>query len=211
MAGLEKDLGIDENDSIQRQIQTAGVCTAAFRLSGEEAQYYDQMPVLIYGARGEAMPPNHEYMFKFTNANTFTNFQGHSSGKISVPRVDQSYVPRRLKEQSLQLIRMRVPAMLENGRQPDEWRLCWDAVSPDQSQLICQHPDPRLSNLFFATAGSFHSWKFLPVIGKYVANVLQGKSNGPEMDQEWKWKRQWSGRGAHEKVKPKIDLSGLEG
>ncbi len=212
MTPLEQALKIGHHDSIERQIFAAGVCTAAFKLSQKEAEYYSQMPVLIYGARGEAMPPNRERLFKFTNANTFKNTERHTSGrKVSVPpSQSQDIVPEKLKKESINIIRMRVPQVLDGGRQVVEWRLCWDAVSPDQNQLFTQHPDPRLSNLYFATAGSFHSWKFLPTIGTYIVNVLNGKSNGEEKDKAWKWKTEWSDRGAHEKVMPKGELRDFE-
>ena len=210
MAPLEASLEISKEESIDRQISTAGVCVAAFTLTdAEEAERYGKMPVLIYGAQGEVMPPNRDKLFKFTNANTFKNTTAHPCGKkISVPpKSAQDVVPQALKDESIGIIRDRVPQMLENGRLPDYWRLCWDAVSPDQNQLICQHPDARLSNLYFATAGSFHSWKFLPIIGKYVVNVLNGESNGKVKDDAWKWKREWNSRGAHEKVLPRGELS----
>ena len=208
MASLELKMNIPAGDSIQKQIRAAGVCVAAFRLSEAEAQHYSQMPVLIYGAKGEVMPPNKDRFFKFTNANTFLNTQPHpeTGQDISVPSPDQHFVPESLKQQSIDIIRQRVPEMLKNGRMPDEWRLCWDVISPDQNQLITKHPDPRLSNLYFATAGSFHSWKFLPNIGKYVVNVLDGLSNGKEKDEAWCWKRNWNARGAHEKTLPKGEL-----
>ena len=210
MADLEATMNIPEEESINKQIRTAGVCVAAFMLSDSEAKHYDRMPVLIYGARGEAMPPNSHGMFKFTNANTFLNTQNHPTGqRISVPAPDQHTVPDGLRTESIDIIRQRVPQILDNGRQPDEWRLCWDAVSPDQNQLITQHPHARLSNLYLATAGSFHSWKFLPTIGRYVTNVLNGKSNGEEKDRAWGWKRSWSERGAHEKVMPRAELRDL--
>ncbi|OAP56782.1 hypothetical protein AYL99_08894 [Fonsecaea erecta] len=212
MAPLEKKMAIPQENSVQRQIQAAGVCVAAFKVSEEEARRYSQMPVLIYGARGEAMPVNEQRLFKFTNANTFLNTQPHpeTGQSISVPAPDQHSVPEALKRKSIEIIRQRVPQMLDEGRVPDEWRLCWDAISADQNQLIARHPDPRLSNLYFATAGSFHSWKFLPNIGKYVVNVLDGKSNGPERDETWSWKRRFSERGAHEKVLPKGELKDFQ-
>jgi len=210
MSPLEDELNVKDEDRIERQIQTAGVCTAAFKVSEDDVEFYSKMPVLIYGAKGEAMPPNRERLFKFTNAHTFTNTETHPFGrKISVPWTNQGHIPEKLRLESLELVRQRVPRVLDQGLTPD-WRLCWDAVSPDQSQLICRHPDLRLSNLFLATAGSFHSWKFLPIIGKYVVNVLNGKSNGEEYDNEWKWKREWSGQGAHEKVKPRGELKDFE-
>lgn len=212
MSPLEDVLGIEEHQRTERQISAAGVCVAAFKLSPEEAEHYGNLPILIYGARGEMMPPNHDRLFKFTNANTFTNYETLPSGRsISVPSPrDQNCVSDKLKEQSLKIIRARLPQILDNGRVPDLWRLCWDVISPDQNQLITQHPDPRLSNLYFATAGSFHSWKFLPIIGKYVVKVLKGESNGEEKDKAWKWKSTWSERGAHEKTLPKGDLKDFD-
>lgn len=208
MAPLEHALGIRDSGSICTQITAAGVCTASFKLTADEAQHYGQMPVLIYGEQGEVLPPNGDRLFKFTNSNSFMNTQTTADGRrISVPDPNQHSVPAKLKEESIRIIQQRIPAIMGDGnRLPDEWRLCWDAVSPDQNQLICQHPDIRLNNLYFATAGSFHSWKFLPTIGKYVVNVLHGKSNGEEKDSTWKWKTQWSERGAHEKVLPRCEL-----
>ncbi|KAJ9500297.1 hypothetical protein H2202_004092 [Exophiala xenobiotica] len=230
MSPLEQKMNIAPRDSIQRQMQAAGVCVAAFRLSEDEARHYSQMPVLIYGSKGEVMPPpqpssstnstststststnEQQRFFKFTNSNTFLNTKVHpdTGQEISVPEPDQKTIPEMLATESIEVIRQRVPEILGNGRTPDDWRLCWDAVSPDQNQLITRHPDPRLSNLYFATAGSFHSWKFLPNIGRYVVNVLDGKSNGVEKDEAWAWKTTWEGRGAHEKVLPKRELGSL--
>lgn len=212
MSRLEDNLSIEDGQRTEKQISAAGVCVAAFKLSPEEADHYGKVPILIYGAKGEMMPPNRERLFKFTNANTFTNYETLPSGrKISLPSSrDQSYAPERLKEQSLKLIKARMPQILEGGRLPDEWRLCWDVISPDQNQLITKHPDARLTNLYFATAGSFHSWKFLPIIGKYIVNVLKGESNGEAKDRAWAWKSHWSDRGAHEKTMPKGDLKDFE-
>ncbi len=158
------------------------------------------------------MPPNKDRFFKFTNANTFLNTQPHveTGQNMSIPARDQKSVPESLKKQSIDIIQQRIPEILNDGRTPDDWRLCWDVISPDQNQLIAQHPDPRLSNLYFATAGSFHSWKFLPNIGNYVVKVLEGKSNGTERDKAWCWKRSWDGRGAHEKTLPKHELRDFE-
>lgn len=100
--------------------------------------------------------------------------------------------------------------MLDNGRLPDYYRLCWDSITPDQNQLITKHP--RIGGLYLAVGGSFHSYKFLPTIGRYVVTVLEDASNGEEKDRAWGWK-DWTtisaGRGAHEKVVPKRELSDL--
>lgn len=163
---------------------------------------------------GEVLPPTDRDVFKFTNATSFRNTITTKTGhKISVPPdQEQHIVPLKLQEESIKLVRDRIPQILENGRKVDYYRMCWDGITPNQSQLLTQHPDPRLSNLYFAVGGSFHSWKFLPTIGKYVANVLEGISNGPEKDEVWSWKHPSSlaARGAHEKVVPRRELRDLE-
>lgn len=55
------------------------------------------------------------------------------------------------------------------------------------------------------------AYKFLPISGKYMANVLSGKGNGAEKDEAWQWKKGNDGRrGAHEKTKPQRELRDLE-
>ena len=138
-----------------------------------------------------------------------------SNHEISVPpSCSQDIVPQALKSETIGIIERIMPSMQRAGREIAYWRLCWDSVTPTQYQLIARHPDRRLSNLYLAIGGSFHSWKFLPTIGKYVSNVLSEKSNGKEKDENWAWKdARWSSggtRGAHEKSLPKRELRDLE-
>jgi sarcosine oxidase/L-pipecolate oxidase len=55
MTDLEDELGLAEDDRVEQQITAAGVCVAHFRLSDEEAKLYEQLPVLIYGAKGNTI------------------------------------------------------------------------------------------------------------------------------------------------------------
>jgi len=152
---------------------------------------------------------------KFTNGRTFTNSITTSSNHIisAPPPGSQAHVPQALKAETLDIVNNIIPRVQGDGQSVAYWRLCWDSVTPTQDQLITRHPDARLHNLFLAVGGSFHSWKFLPIIGKYVANVLDGVSNGNYKDLSWEWKRVgWSSggtQGAHEKVIPKRELRDL--
>lgn len=233
LSSTEDDLGMSEEERIERQVSAAGVCLAHYKLSEEEYEYYENMPVLIYGrngkinqprtmffqlcltsAAGEVLPPTKDRIFKFTNAHSFANTITTSTGnRISAPpRTPQSEVSAKLKGESIGIIKQRIPRILENNRQVDGWRLCWDAISPDQNQLITKHPHSKLSNLYLAVSGSFHSWKFLPIIGKYVAKVLNEETNGEEKDAKWAWKGKDGSkeRGAHEKALPTRELRDLD-
>jgi sarcosine oxidase/L-pipecolate oxidase len=58
-------------------------------------------------------------------------------------------------------------------------------MATDLNFRICPYPENK--NLFIATAGSNHGFKFLPIIGKYVADMLEGKLD-KELVDLWSWK-----------------------
>ncbi|RAL13307.1 NAD(P)/FAD-dependent oxidoreductase [Aspergillus homomorphus CBS 101889] len=212
MSSIEDELELPDVNRVERQITAAGVCVSHFRLTPAEQERYAQLPVFVYGGQGEVIPPTADGILKFTTASSFTNtIQTASGHEISVPVQDQLTVPQKLQERHLNEIRPRLPELLNEGRRRPEWyRLCWDAISPSQHPLITRHPDPRLANLYLAVGGSFHSYKFLPTIGRYVVNVLQGVSNGPEKDEAWAWKTiQPDEKGVHEKLIPSTEFREL--
>lgn len=55
----------------------------------------------------------------------------------------------------------------------------------DYNFLIGSHPDHE--SLKVAVGGSAHGFKFLPVIGKYIVQMLEGNLE-PEIQQKWKWR-----------------------
>jgi sarcosine oxidase/L-pipecolate oxidase len=220
LSKTEDELNFNEEIRIEQQLSAAGVCVAHYKLSDEEAYELRNMPVFIYKDAGEVLPPplrmhpapSGHHILKYTNARSFTNIIRTASGHLisAPPDQDQSIVPENLKQETLtNMIRKSMPKY--SNRPVEYWRLCWDAITRTQDQLITKHPHPQLSNLYLAVGGSFHSWKFLPTIGKYVVNVLEDRSNGAEKDGRWGWKNgPEQGRGAHEKVMPKRELRDLE-
>ncbi|EOD44859.1 putative fructosyl amino acid oxidase protein [Neofusicoccum parvum UCRNP2] len=58
----------------------------------------------------------------------------------------------------------------------DGWNAHW---------LVDKHP--KYEGLYLACGGSAHSFKFLPVMGKYVADFLEGKLD-PEIAKNWRWR-----------------------
>ncbi|KAL4753521.1 hypothetical protein BDW72DRAFT_210040 [Aspergillus terricola var. indicus] len=208
MSPLEDALGIDHNDRVENQISAAGVCVAHLQLSDAEREVYSKLPVLVYGSQGEVIPPTSSGVLKFTSTTSFRNTVRTTTGhEISVPIEDQSYAPRGLQEDLIAAVRARLPQLLDNDRRPDYYRLCWDAISASQHPLITRHPDPRLTSLYFAVGGSFHFYKFLPIIGKYVVNIMEGVGNGPEKDTAWSWKSVGeTGGGVHESLVPRREF-----
>ena len=216
MTSTEDVLQIPEEERVERQISAAAVCVAHYKLKVEEIDQLHQMPVVIYGDFGDCQPPPANQLLKLTWAPSLTNTVVTAAGhRITVPPDrDQHVVSEKLKQETRRAIAHQVLPQYTRDRPEAYWRLCWDAVSPSQDQLITRHPHSRLGNLFFAVGGSFHSYKFLPIIGKYVVNVMNGESNGDEKDSHWAWKTQVDDleqrRGAHEKAAPKMELKDME-
>lgn len=67
-------------------------------------------------------------------------------------------------------------------------RICWYTDTPSSDWLVTFHP--RYANLFLATGGSGHGYKFLPAIGERIVDVLQGRERddlGRTLRQKWAW------------------------
>lgn len=83
---------------------------------------------------------------------------------------------------------------------PDE--IGRDAITPTQDFMICPHPES--TNLFFATGGSFHAWKFFPILGKYVVEMLEGRLSD-ELAKTWAWDKHDQGS-AHKSLVPRREM-----
>lgn len=218
LSPLEDALKIPEEKCIERQITAVGRVSAYFTLPEAEVQTLidSKMPVLVLEGLADVIPPSQPN--RTVKINDLRNEVVHtvslpSGRRISAPPSGkQEAVSRKLRARSEAVVREALPVW-SRGRTPQRWRLCYDAVTPTEDWLVCAHPDVRLGNLFVATGGSFHSYKyvfslvlpsplplsmknipmlissrFLPVAGKYITNVLFGLSNGPEKDAAWSWK-----------------------
>lgn len=214
LAEVEDKLDISESERVEKQLAAAAVGVVHYKMSEAEMESLSDMPVVVYGEHGEVIPlPAENRLLKYTNAKTFTNTITTSSGhKISIPpERDQHAVPEALKQETEAIMSSQVMPTFSQNKKADYWRLCWDARTPTQDWLLTRHPHSQLSNLYIASGGSFHGYKFLPVIGKHMVNVLNGTGNGSEKDKAWGWKGAddlWAG--AHPKTAPQRELRDLE-
>jgi sarcosine oxidase/L-pipecolate oxidase len=64
-------------------------------------------------------------------------------------------------------------------------RVCWYSDTKDADWLVDWHGG-GWENLFIATGDSGHAFKFLPVLGDKVVDVMLGK--GGELGKKWRWK-----------------------
>jgi hypothetical protein len=62
-----------------------------------------------------------------------------------------------------------------------------DAFTTSSDFIISPHAGAK--GLYVATCGSFHGYKFFPVLGKYVIQMLEGDLT-PELKEKWAWDRE---------------------
>ncbi|KAL9609985.1 MAG: hypothetical protein Q9167_005287 [Letrouitia subvulpina] len=175
------------------RIMGAAVVCGMVEVTDEQAKVYKDIPLFLHrvgGVDGETYPPTPENIIKVTRDISFSNFQLHKASKqcISSPPVDQlnegqMNVPESLKKE-IQTVMKGIwgREFSDNDMKTSFYRICWDSFTPNQDFIISSHP--ASPNLYIAAGGSFHSWKFLPIIGEYVTDLLHGKLE-PELMKRW--------------------------
>ncbi|CDO77050.1 hypothetical protein BN946_scf184403.g25 [Trametes cinnabarina] len=166
--------------SLQRNCLATGQCVAMLQLTPEEADMYRDCPVFLNFHTGfYIFPPNDDNIVKLAIHDcgyTQPLKSRKADTTVSTPRTVLSHGPDglRIPKASLQKLRAELAQVYpELAKKPfAATRLCWYTDSPDENWVVGFYPgDP---NLFLATSGSGHAYKFLPVLGRIVADGIEG-------------------------------------
>ncbi|CAI0652161.1 unnamed protein product [Colletotrichum noveboracense] len=174
------------------RLKATGAISFTVRIDGELKERFDAGPVPVWKNRvNEVMGELVSYkdgLLKFNRDGCWTL---EKDREILVPTdanltrwvddIDQNDIKKLCRETLVGLCGKELESC-----EIEEYRFCWDSYTPNHDFFIGEHP--RCDNLYFATGGSFHGWKFLPVIGKKVVAMLEGKLSQQEK-QMWAWDR----------------------
>ncbi|KAL4787736.1 FAD dependent oxidoreductase [Aspergillus varians] len=126
----------------------------------------------------------------------FTNFQPApedtpftQDGQWSIPLPPQECL--QLQESALYAVKQFVSIFLpEFDGTPFEFtKLCWYTDSLDNSFVIDYVPTYAENSVFVCTGGSGHGAKFLPVLGKHAADILEHRDQSTSyMRPFWRWR-----------------------
>ncbi|KEY64525.1 hypothetical protein S7711_03592 [Stachybotrys chartarum IBT 7711] len=180
------------------RILAAGITTGMAQLDEKQYAEYANMPVGFQGYTVQhgkpfigTLPPTKDRELKWWGSKIFSNtYEVVPGRRISAPPATPDYsqwkVPQRLKEDIVE------QKDLWYGSRGQDWpmtkhRICWDAFTTTSDFIISPHAAAK--GLYVATCGSFHGFKFFPVIGKYVLQMLEG-SLAPELEARWAWDRE---------------------
>ncbi|KAI6254629.1 hypothetical protein MCOR27_006144 [Pyricularia oryzae] len=188
--------GVDALRSGDR-ILAAGITTGMAELDEEQYKTYADMPVGFQGYVGYGkpfigtLPPTKDRELKWWGSKIFTNMTEVLPGRhISAPPPASDYAQWNVsRRQKADIVEQKD---LWYGEKSKNWkmtkhRICWDAFTTSSDFIISPHPAAK--GLYVATCGSFHGFKFFPVLGKCVMQMLNGELT-PELKQRWAWDRE---------------------
>jgi sarcosine oxidase / L-pipecolate oxidase len=198
------------------QAIATGQCVAYLRLTEDEQAKLAKMPVCLNLSDGcFIIPPRdgvlkvarHSYGYlnpKIVSSEPLREIPASSSNTttqespgarrskkpaISQPRThltDPSLsIPIEGADDLRRALRRMVPLPELADRPFSQTKLCWYTDTPTGDWIIDYHPSYK--NLFIATGGSGHAFKFLPIIGDKVVDCLVGRCP-QEFREKWKWK-----------------------
>ncbi|KAJ8131994.1 hypothetical protein O1611_g1635 [Lasiodiplodia mahajangana] len=180
------------------RIVAGGITTGMHKLNAEEDAIYGSMPVAFQGYTpkqgpfiGSLPPTPVDREMKWWGPTIFKNTRevlpGHYvSSPPPKPDYGQWEVSKRLKDD------IKHANHVFYGKKTADWklekhRICWDAFTTSGDFIVSPHAASK--GLYIATGGSFHGYKFFPVIGKYVIQMLEGQLS-PDLTEKWAWDRQ---------------------
>lgn len=180
----------------------AAIIVAKVKLTDEQIRRYKVTPAVGWDAepvKGEVMPLTEDGYLKFIRDIPVKNTLLHraSNSSISIPPTEQEgtewtdpkNLPQTLQDEMAVVIEGIFGPAEAAHMQPDKLRLCWEPMAPDENWFITPHT--KCKALYVATAGTGHAWKFLPIIGELIVEMMLApdKFQQNELSKRWAWDR----------------------
>ncbi|KAJ9606512.1 hypothetical protein H2200_009473 [Cladophialophora chaetospira] len=128
----------------------------------------------------------------------YTNPQVQPDGKVrSVPITRYTpgdkitHIPERAMKVFKHFLAEYLPEMAESGIDIELTRLCWYTDSFDNHYVVDDIPGQ--DTVMVATGGSGHAFKYLPNIGKWIVDIMEGVGLERTLVQRWRWRELQAG------------------
>nr|6Y4J_A Chain A, Fructosyl Peptide Oxidase [Escherichia coli] len=179
---------------LQEQCVSKAWVYGHIQLTPEEAARYKNSPVVYNGDVGFFFEPNEHGIIKvcdefpgFTRFKMHQPFGAKAPKRISVPRSHAKHPTDTIPDASIVRIRRAIATFMPQFKNKPLFNqaMCWCTDTADGHLLICEHPEWK--NFYLATGDSGDSFKLLPIIGKYVVELLEG-TLADELAHKWRWR-----------------------
>ncbi|KAI9373737.1 FAD dependent oxidoreductase [Aspergillus egyptiacus] len=169
---------------------STGQAIAYMRISDAEQRALEHMPTILNFATGIfIIPPRNNILKIARHAYGYHNpkavpVPGSTTGETMHVSIPEKGVPIPLEGETAfrTALQQLLPSFAE--RPFIDTRVCWYTDTPKANFIITHHPSYK--NLFLATGGSGHGYKFFPIIGDKVVDAIEGTLD-PELKSLWDW------------------------
>ncbi|KAM0326600.1 hypothetical protein ACHAQA_006469 [Verticillium albo-atrum] len=189
---------------LEHAVRGSGQPVAFIQLTPEEAAAMEPSPVIINMDSGVfTFPPTPDtqilkvvrHGFGYATELAAQGTQASDERLVSVPKTTScnartDFIPKDAEQGLREGLRVLAPAYAD--RPFIKTRLCWYTDTPEGNFVVDDHPE--LGGLFIATGGSGHAFKFLPVIGKQIADCFEAKASA-EVRTKWRLNTPEPGQG----------------
>ncbi|KAI8961324.1 FAD dependent oxidoreductase [Daldinia sp. FL1419] len=185
---------------VQGLLETTAGSVANIQIPKDRSDLWDRFapenqPVITWGSRqGKdvySLPRDENGVFKIGWRSTkWTNFQDVGRRRISVPKTahiteqKETRIPIDALDGIKEFIRINFPELVPLGI--SSTRLCWYTDSIDNSFVV--DFVPGRPGVAVCSGGSGHGFKFLPILGREVVKILEGKGEQTVYGRMWRWR-----------------------
>ncbi|KAH8897440.1 sarcosine oxidase [Thozetella sp. PMI_491] len=171
-------------DGVDHAVLASAQPVGFIQLTPAEAERLRKMPVITNMDTGVfCFPPTPDsHIMKVARhgygyTTRYTTEQ-HGNRMVSSPKRDgnnatSQFLPEEAEKALREGVRHFFPSI--SDRPWMKKRLCWYQNTPAGDFIVDRHPE--YPGLFVATGGSGHGFKFLPVLGKYIADCFEGTAS----------------------------------
>lgn len=110
---------------------------------------------------------------------------------VPITRWTEEATIKSIPQQALEVIQdfldQELPELGAEGLRPSLTRLCWYTDTFDNHFVIDRVPD--VQGVMVATGGSGHAFKYLPNIGNWVVDIIEGVNIDRPAIKAWKWRQ----------------------
>lgn len=197
---------------LRSQVHSSGQCLLYINITDEEQERYKDIPVLLNMSSGYFILPPRNNILKlarhahgYSNPTTIPHPNPSSPGEtitISLPCTTYDHPtnckpPMAFQAEAATALHTFLPDL--PPRPFSHTRICWYTDTPTGEFLItyCDKPQSSgglgLKGVFLATGGSGHGFKFLPVLGEKIVDVMEGRDEVWAGKWAWKVTEGWDG------------------
>lgn len=178
----------------------SGQVLAYTHITDEEQEALAHNPTVLNASTGMFLIPPRNNVLKvarhgygYANFKTIPHPEPSGSGQsieVSLPRTKQDdpnmQIPQEAQKACRDFLGQVLPQMKD--RPWTHTRVCWYTDTPRGEWLIDYHP--KYKGLFVATGGSGHAYKFVPIVGERIVDVMLDQHRddlGKTLKEKWSW------------------------